>query len=134
MAGLRDELLRYRERCDAQADGLQRQPSLRGRGRYRRNGFSGPGHLHQRGRPRHDLSLHRLGGRPDVSGGQLPGTQDLKRVIISVRLDTTAVAGPRHYQELQSQVSDPNATVAGQNPSNPTNATPWTFFLTDTPV
>jgi len=63
-----------------------------------------------------------------------PGTQDLKRVIISVRLDTTAVAGPLHYQELQSQVSDPNATVAGQNPSNPTNATPWTFFLTDTPV
>jgi hypothetical protein len=71
---------------------------------------------------------------PSCPAASCPGLQDLKRIIVAVRLDTTAVGGPRHYQELQTQISDPDATVSGQNPNNPTNATPWTFFLTDTAI
>jgi hypothetical protein len=71
---------------------------------------------------------------PSCPDASCPGAQDLKRVIVAIQLDTTAVGGVRHYQELQSQIADPNATVTG--PHNPCqsgcNATPWTFFLTDT--
>ena len=68
-----------------------------------------------------------------------PGSQDLKRVIVAIRLDTTAVGGVRHYQELQSQISDPDAIApcvsgaTGCNPSDPAPVQPWLFFLTDTP-
>jgi hypothetical protein len=70
---------------------------------------------------------------PSCPDASCPGSQDLKRVIVAIQLDTTSVGGVRHYQELQSQISDPTATVAGPHPSNPTNSTPWTLFLTDTP-
>jgi type II secretory pathway pseudopilin PulG len=67
-------------------------------------------------------------------GEACPGTQDLKRVIVAIRLDTTAVGGARHYQELQSQIADPEAKVAGPHPpGSGDNSKPWTFFLTDTP-
>jgi type II secretory pathway pseudopilin PulG len=86
-----------------------------------------------------------------------PGSQDLKRVIVAIRLDGGPVGGAvRHYQELQSQLSNPatspvndpnpgpactggadcqpdgtctgtNCTGGGGNTS-----TPWTFWLTDT--
>jgi hypothetical protein len=64
-----------------------------------------------------------------------PGTQDLKRVIVAVRLDATASGGSRTYQEIQTQVVDPEVTpVDNENPPVPTDdAKPWTFFLTDTP-
>jgi hypothetical protein len=73
---------------------------------------------------------------PSCPESSCPGSQDLKRVIVAVRLNTTAVGGPRHYQELQTQISDPNATVGGTNPGCQSNCnkTPWTFFLTDTPT
>jgi hypothetical protein len=63
-----------------------------------------------------------------------PGAQDLKRVIVAVRLDTTASGGPRPYQEVQSQLVDPEVKPAdNENPPVPTDdAKPWTFFLTDT--
>jgi hypothetical protein len=65
---------------------------------------------------------------PDAS---CPGSQDLKRVIVAIQLDTTPAGGARHYQEIQSQVADPSASVTG--PHNPGGGnTPWTFFLTDT--
>jgi hypothetical protein len=48
-----------------------------------------------------------------------PGTQDLKRVIVAIRLDTTAPGGTRHYQELQSQATNPDATpVDDTNPGS----------------
>jgi type II secretory pathway pseudopilin PulG len=67
----------------------------------------------------------------------LPCTGYLKRVVVAVKLDPTAAGGIRPYQEIQGQVMDPKA----QPPDNPTcqpsdiscNATPWTFWLTDTP-
>jgi len=36
-----------------------------------------------------------------------PGQQDLKRVIVAVRVNTTAAGGARPYQEIQSQIVDP---------------------------
>jgi hypothetical protein len=95
---------------------------------------------------------------PDTS---CPGSQDLKRIIIAIALDTTAAGGVHPYQEIQTQVSDPTAThgttptpprtgctggsdcsgtqcvgsvCAGGtcNGSNCTFPTPWTFWLTDT--
>jgi hypothetical protein len=64
-----------------------------------------------------------------------PGNQDLKRVIVAVRLDSTASGGVRPYQEVQSQLVDPEVTpVDNENPPVPTDdAKPWTFYLTDTP-
>jgi hypothetical protein len=80
---------------------------------------------------------------PDL---QCPGQQDLKRAIVAVRLDTTAPGGVRHYQEIQTQIVDPqvepvdNSTplpdVDGDGNPDPLpdpNEKPWLTFLTDTP-
>ena len=69
---------------------------------------------------------------PSCPATSCPGAQDLKRVIVAIRLNTTGPGGVRHYQELQSQIADPNAT-SGTNNNPAVNSTPWTFFLTDTP-
>jgi Tfp pilus assembly major pilin PilA len=64
-----------------------------------------------------------------------PGPQDLKRVIVAVRADTTASGGVRPYQEVQSQVVDPQVEPAdNESPPPPGGDTskPWTLFLTDT--
>jgi hypothetical protein len=65
-------------------------------------------------------------------GDACPGAQDMKRVIVAIRLDTSSVAGARHYQELQTQLADPDATVAGPHPPGTGGGKPWTFWLTDT--
>jgi hypothetical protein len=70
---------------------------------------------------------------PSCPATSCPGSQDLKRVIVAIRLNTTGPGGVRHYQELQSQIADPNAT-SGTNNNASVNSTPWTFFLTDTPI
>jgi len=60
---------------------------------------------------------------------------DLKRVVVAIRLDTTAAGGSRTYQELQSNVANPDA-VPSSNPVDPTQTTDHqiaTFSLTDTP-
>jgi len=78
---------------------------------------------------------------------QCPGTQDLKRVIVAVRVDATASGGQRAYQEIQTQIVDPEVLPA-VNPScrppedcdgdgNPDpipdpDSKPWPLFLTDT--
>jgi len=58
-------------------------------------------------------------------------------VTVAIRLDTTAAGGTRTYQELQSQMADPDAKSTGPTGSCTQNCgssgTPWTFFLTDTP-
>jgi type II secretory pathway pseudopilin PulG len=64
-----------------------------------------------------------------------PGTQDLKRVIVAVRLDTTASGGRRGYQEIQTQLVDPDVEpVDNENPLPPgeDDATPWTLWFSDT--
>jgi hypothetical protein len=72
-----------------------------------------------------------------------PGAQDLKRVIVSVRLDATASGGIRRYQEIQTQIADPEATPPEDCTPPPgetecdaetgDDAAPWLFYLTDTP-
>jgi Tfp pilus assembly protein PilV len=94
---------------------------------------------------------------PSCPESTCPGSQDLKRVIVAIRLDGGQVGGTvRHYQEIQTQISNPatspdfdpnpgpactggadcqpdgtctgtDCTGAGGNTS-----TPWTFWLTDT--
>jgi hypothetical protein len=68
---------------------------------------------------------------PSCPAASCPGAQDLKRVIVAIRLNTTPVSGVRRYQELQTQIADPNA-ANGTNQNPPVNSTPWTFFFTDT--
>jgi hypothetical protein len=72
---------------------------------------------------------------PTCPAAQCPGSQDMKRVVVSLLLDTTASGGTRAYQELQAQIANPEAEpVDNDNPIDPgdDDATPWTFFLTDT--
>jgi Tfp pilus assembly protein PilV len=66
-----------------------------------------------------------------------PGSQDLKRVIVAIDLDTGPAGGARHYQELQTQVTDP--AVKPPDPGAPPcqsgctdTAKSWSFWLTDT--
>lgn len=59
----------------------------------------------------------------------------LKRVVVAIRLDSTASGGTRSYQELQAQVVDPGAMPEDNTnplPSGDDTSVPWTFFLTDT--
>jgi Tfp pilus assembly protein PilV len=58
-----------------------------------------------------------------------------KRIIVIVKINTTPVGGTHAYQEIQSNVSNPDATPSS-NPVNPTQTTDQqvaTFWLTDTP-
>jgi Tfp pilus assembly protein PilV len=59
----------------------------------------------------------------------------LKRVIVSIALDRTGSAGIRRYQETQTLIGDPAAQQQQGNPCSGSacDATPWTFWLTDTP-
>lgn len=66
------------------------------------------------------------------SDSQCPGTQDIKRVVIVVELDSTGAAGQRPYREIQSDFIDPEA---GQDveptPTPPQETTAQQFFLSD---
>jgi hypothetical protein len=68
-----------------------------------------------------------------------PGAQDVKRVIVAVRLDSTSSGGTRRYQELHAQLTDPEARPVDNSCEGPGCETedddtkPWTFWLTDTP-
>jgi hypothetical protein len=56
-------------------------------------------------------------------------------VIVAIVLDTTPVGGARHYQELQTQITDPKAAPPDNSnplPSGGDTSHPWTFWLTDT--
>jgi hypothetical protein len=77
---------------------------------------------------------------------QCPGQQDLKRVIVAVRVNITASGGVRPYQEVQSQIVDPEAEpvdnstplpdIDGDGDPDPLpdpDQKPWLTFLTDTP-
>ena len=63
-----------------------------------------------------------------------------KHVVVAATLDQTASGGVRAYQELQGNLYNPeagsNQCVIGSSgcpPHGGTDATPWTFWLTDTP-
>jgi hypothetical protein len=73
---------------------------------------------------------------PSCLASQCPGSQDIKRVIVAIKLDPTAAGGERPYQELHTQLTDPEAVpVDNENPIPPgtDDTKPWTFWLTDTP-
>jgi prepilin-type N-terminal cleavage/methylation domain-containing protein len=64
-----------------------------------------------------------------------PGTQDFKRVIVAVKLDSVGAAtGGRRYVELQSDFTPPKEGVQGSAPppSNGQTVTAEQLFLTDT--
>ncbi|CAN5122993.1 hypothetical protein BH24ACT23_BH24ACT23_08800 [soil metagenome] len=73
----------------------------------------------------------------DPKCGELlcPGDQDLKRVIVAVTIDSTAAGGTRAYQELHSDLVDPDAKPV-DNPTPPGTGDEGSFatlWLTDTP-
>lgn len=58
----------------------------------------------------------------------------LKRAVVAVRLDKTAAAGTRRYQEIQGQFVDPEvepSVLPEQNPGGSDDES-WTLWLTDT--
>jgi type II secretory pathway pseudopilin PulG len=62
-----------------------------------------------------------------------PGSQDFKRAVVLVTLDTTASGGVRQYVELQSDAINPTDSV-GSNPNLPQLGTPTVaqqFWLSD---
>ena len=69
---------------------------------------------------------------PTCSPAVCAGSQDLKRVIIAVKLDAVAVSGQRAYVEVQSDFTDPNATLVSDLPTGNEVNVPQQFWLTDT--
>jgi hypothetical protein len=88
---------------------------------------------------------------PSCSESLCPGAQDLKRVVVAIKLDDTAAGGARAYQELHTDVADPE-TLPEVNPGggggggdgedddgdgdddddDEPDPYPWNFWLTDT--
>lgn len=72
----------------------------------------------------------------EACGDKCPGAQDLKRVVVVATLDSTASGGTRAYQELHTDIVDPD-TAPVDNPApdegDDDGTRPATFWLTDTP-
>jgi hypothetical protein len=58
-----------------------------------------------------------------------------KHIVVAAALEQTAAGGTRMYQEIQGDLSNPDAGLGrgSGTGSNDNDATPWTFWLTDTP-
>jgi prepilin-type N-terminal cleavage/methylation domain-containing protein len=69
---------------------------------------------------------------PTCSESACPGSQDLKRAIVAVLLDTGAATYERPYIEVQSDFIDPRAGVAPEIPGG-SGVDVAQFWLTDTP-
>jgi prepilin-type N-terminal cleavage/methylation domain-containing protein len=64
------------------------------------------------------------------------GSQAIKHLVVAITLDSTAVGGARVYQELSTDLTNPDTSPVRQctvNCGSGGSATPWTFWLTDTP-
>ena len=62
-----------------------------------------------------------------------PGSQDLKELIVAVRLDTAAISDDRPYVELHTRITDPNDSVISDlPPGGGSTITAQQFWLTDT--
>jgi hypothetical protein len=86
---------------------------------------------------------------PSCAEADCPGAQDLKRVIVAIALNETASGGARAYQELHTDIADPEVRPE-DNPApgggdgedddgdgdpdddDEPDPYPWTFWLTDT--
>lgn len=75
-----------------------------------------------------------FGGAPSDCNGC--SADDLKRVVIAIELDSTSSGGERAYQEVQSEIANPD-TAPADNELPPTGGEEEddlaTFWLTDTP-
>jgi type II secretory pathway pseudopilin PulG len=60
------------------------------------------------------------------------GSQDLKRVIVAVRLDVVPASYPRPYIEVQSDFINPDASLTSDLPTGAEVNVPQQFWLTDT--
>ena len=60
------------------------------------------------------------------------GSQDLKRVIVAVKLDVVPASYPRPYIEVQSDFINPDATLTSDLPTGAEVNVPQQFWLTDT--
>ena len=87
---------------------------------------------------------------PSCSEAECPGAQDLKRVIVAIALDATASGGARAYQELHTDIADPEAQPevnpgsggggdgedddgdGDPDDDDEPQPFPWNFWLTDT--
>jgi type II secretory pathway pseudopilin PulG len=71
---------------------------------------------------------------PSCSILECPGTQDLKRVVVAIKLDTVPISYERPYIEVQSDFVDPDQGIgSGGPPPGGGNVTGQEFWLTDTP-
>ena len=52
---------------------------------------------------------------PNCPALTCPGAQDLKRVVVAIAIDATAVGGTRGYVEVQSDVIDPEDSAIGDD-------------------
>ena len=63
-----------------------------------------------------------------------PGTHDYKRVIVVVKIDDQVISFDRAYQEVQSDIADPEASLtSGGGSGGGALITAEQFFLSDTP-
>jgi hypothetical protein len=69
---------------------------------------------------------------PTCSPAVCAGSQDLKRVIVAVKLDVVPASYPRPYIEVQSDFVNPDATLTSDLPTGAEVNVPQQFWLTDT--
>jgi prepilin-type N-terminal cleavage/methylation domain-containing protein len=78
-------------------------------------------------------TIHRFVVKEPSSVCPPPNDGCLKRVIVSIALDSASSVGARRYQEIQSLIADPRARTGPCDGCGSNPPTPWTFWLTDTP-
>ena len=69
---------------------------------------------------------------PTCSPSVCTGSQDLKRVIVVVKLNEVAASFDRNYVEVSSDFVDPDATMTSDLPTGQEVNVPQQFWLTDT--
>lgn len=70
---------------------------------------------------------------PGCSSLVCPGTHDYKRVVVVVQLDNQPISYARPYQEVQSDISDPDASLtSGGGSGGGALVTAQQFYLSDT--
>ena len=71
---------------------------------------------------------------PGCSPVVCPGTHDYKRVVVVVQLDNQPISYARPYQEVQSDIGDPDASLtSGGGSGGGALVTAQQFYLSDTP-
>lgn len=69
---------------------------------------------------------------PTCPEAKCPGSQDAKRAIVAIKLDSTGAGGERLYQEASTDVANPNVTSSSTVDPPDGQTEFWTTHLTDT--